>query len=59
MRMRVRIGFGLIFVTYATTIISILAGCGASFEKNWQINPDPGSTILRPFSPDILVDKAN
>ena len=54
MRIRVRIGFALIFATYITTILSILAGCGASFKKNWQINPDPGSTISGPFTPYIL-----
>ncbi|KAL9604728.1 MAG: hypothetical protein Q9179_001766 [Wetmoreana sp. 5 TL-2023] len=41
--MRTRIGFVLIGVTYVTTITAILAGCGAPFRKNWQINPNPGN----------------
>ncbi len=51
MRMRIRVGFALIFVTYVITISSILSGCGVPFKKNWQINPDPGSTFL---AQDIL-----
>lgn len=43
MRIRTRIGFILIGVTYITTITGILAGCGKTFRKNWQIYPDPGS----------------
>ena len=43
MRMRTRIGFILIGVTYVTTITSILAGCGVPFKKNWQIYPNPGN----------------
>lgn len=54
MRMRVRIGFALILVTYLTTIISILAGCGTPFKKNWQIHPDPGSTYMDPILSHFL-----
>ncbi len=43
MRIRTRIGFILIGITYVATITAILAGCGAPFRKNWQINPNPGS----------------
>ena len=43
MRIRIWIGFALIGITYLTTITAILAGCGAPFQKNWQIYPDPGS----------------
>ena len=46
MRMRTNIGFVLIAISYAATITAILGACGAPFRKNWQINPDPGSTLL-------------
>jgi hypothetical protein len=42
MKMRIRVGLGLIGVTYVATILSILLGCHP-MEKNWQIYPDPGS----------------
>lgn len=42
-RPRIFIGFGLIFVTWVTVLLSILLGC-QPFHKNWQIYPDPGST---------------
>ena len=45
MRIRIHIAFGFIAVTYITTICSILLGC-RPLHKNWQINPDPGSTSL-------------
>lgn len=41
-RPRIFIGFGLIVATWLTVLFSILFGCH-SFEKNWQIYPDPGS----------------
>lgn len=43
MRIRIHIAYGLIAATYVTTICSILLGC-RPLEKNWQINPNPGST---------------
>ncbi|KAI4202652.1 MAG: hypothetical protein LQ350_002445 [Teloschistes chrysophthalmus] len=43
MRMRTRIGFILIGITYLATVMAILVGCGAPFRKNWQIYPDPGN----------------
>lgn len=46
MKIRIKIGYLLIGVTYVATITAILAGCGAPFRKNWQIYPDPGSTSL-------------
>ena len=46
MRIRTRLGFYFIGITYVTTITAILAGCGAPFSKNWQIYPDPGSKFL-------------
>ena len=45
MRIRTRLGFFLIGITYVTTITAILAGCGAPFSKNWQIFPNPGSKL--------------
>ena len=51
MRIRIRAGFAIICITYLVTISSILGGCGAPFNKNWQINPNPGSQSLRPSSP--------
>lgn len=44
MKIRIKIGYVLIGITYVATITAILAGCGAPFRKNWQIDPDPGST---------------
>ncbi|EEU39499.1 uncharacterized protein NECHADRAFT_25451, partial [Fusarium vanettenii 77-13-4] len=41
-RARIFIGFGLIFVTWVTVLLSILLGC-QPFHKNWQIYPDPGN----------------
>ncbi|KAM0431018.1 hypothetical protein ACHAPT_005655 [Fusarium lateritium] len=41
-RPRIFIGFGLIFVTWVTVLLSILLGC-QPFQKNWQIYPDPGN----------------
>jgi hypothetical protein len=45
---RIRIGFVLIGTTYIATLLSILLGC-TPLHKNWQINPDPGSTFSLPF----------
>ena len=45
MRIRTRLGFFLIGITYVITIAAILGGCGAPFRKNWQIYPDPGSKL--------------
>jgi hypothetical protein len=39
---RVRIGYILIGATYVATLLSTLLGC-QTFQKNWQIHPDPGS----------------
>ena len=44
MKSRTRIGFIVIGVSYVIVITAILAGCGTPFHKNWQINPNPGST---------------
>ncbi|KAF4980403.1 hypothetical protein FZEAL_3582 [Fusarium zealandicum] len=41
-RPRIFVGFGLIFVTWVAVLLSILLGC-QSFEKNWQIYPNPGN----------------
>lgn len=43
MRIRIHIAYVLIAVTYIATICSILFGCHP-MEKNWQIDPNPGST---------------
>ncbi|KAI9852006.1 MAG: hypothetical protein M1838_002129 [Thelocarpon superellum] len=43
MRTRVLIGYVVIAVTYVATISSVLGGCGGTFSKNWQINPNPGN----------------
>lgn len=43
MNIRIKIGYALIGVTYVATLLSILLGC-RPLSKNWQINPDPGST---------------
>ncbi|KAK4442079.1 hypothetical protein QBC34DRAFT_313847 [Podospora aff. communis PSN243] len=42
-RMRIYAGFGLIVSTWIAVLFSILFGCGADFQKNWQIHPDPGN----------------
>ena len=55
MRIRIRTGFALIFITYVITLTSILGGCGAPFKRNWQINPDPGSKFPGPNPPHVLV----
>lgn len=44
MRIRIRIAYALIAVTYIATVCSILFGCHP-MHKNWQINPDPGSEL--------------
>lgn len=44
MRIRVHIAYGLIAATYIATICSILFGC-YPLHKNWQIYPNPGSTV--------------
>ena len=55
MRLRVRIGYAAIGVTYAATILSILLGC-QPFHHNWQINPDPGNNCQPAISKiDCLV----
>lgn len=45
MQTRIRIAYAMIAVTYIATISSILLGC-QPMRKNWQISPDPGSTLL-------------
>ncbi|KAL6249320.1 hypothetical protein RBB50_003173 [Rhinocladiella similis] len=42
MKIRIRIGYGIVVVTYIITELSILLGCHP-FHKNWQIYPDPGN----------------
>lgn len=43
MKLRIRIGYVAIGVTYIVTMFSILLSC-MPFHKNWQIYPDPGNT---------------
>lgn len=50
MQKRIKIGLVAVGVTYVATILSILLGC-QPFHKNWQINPDPGST--KSFNPPL------
>lgn len=40
---RVYLGFIFIATTWLVVLLCILFGCGLPFEKNWQINPDPGN----------------
>lgn len=55
-RIRIYIGFGLIASTWLTVLFSILFGCGLPFEKNWQINPNPGNFCQPAISKlDILM----
>jgi hypothetical protein len=54
MKMRIKIGYGLIAATYVATILSILLGC-QPFHKNWQINPDPGSMIPPTYRLQIVL----
>ncbi len=42
MHTRIKISIVAVGVTYVATILSILLGC-RPLQKNWQINPDPGS----------------
>ncbi|KIW21160.1 hypothetical protein PV08_01740 [Exophiala spinifera] len=42
MKIRIRIGYGVVIVTYLVTELSILLGCHP-FHKNWQIFPNPGN----------------
>lgn len=44
MRIRIRIAYVFIAVTYIATECSILFGCHP-MHKNWQINPNPGSML--------------
>src|SRR5438270_420775 len=41
-RLKIQIGMAAIISTYIATILSIHLGC-LPYEKNWQINPDPGN----------------
>lgn len=41
-KLRIRIGFGLIGVTWVALMFAILLGC-QPFSKNWQISPNPGN----------------
>jgi hypothetical protein len=43
MQIRIKIGFAAIAASYVAVVLSILLGC-RPLRKNWQINPDPGST---------------
>jgi len=55
MRIRVKIGYGVLIGTYIATESSILLGC-QPFHRNWQINPDPGSMFFQALhhKPSIL-----
>ena len=57
MKIRIRIGYVLIGTTYMATELSILFGC-RPFHKNWQINPDPGSTIPA-WRPPLIITEEN
>lgn len=66
-KIRVQIGFGLIFSTWLVVFLSIMFSC-MPFEKNWQIYPDPGSesstrnrhhACSRAVSPDQASRRAN
>jgi hypothetical protein len=58
MRIRIHIAYGLIGMTYIATICSILFGCHP-MQKNWQINPNPGSQSYSYSSPSTcsLIDR--
>lgn len=47
MRIRIRIGYVSIVVTYIIVVICVLFACHP-FSRNWQINPDPGSMSFPP-----------
>jgi hypothetical protein len=38
---RIYIGYGLVIVSYLVVIFNLFGGC-RPFNRNWQINPDPG-----------------
>ncbi|KAL8388025.1 hypothetical protein RB595_009506 [Gaeumannomyces hyphopodioides] len=52
-KIRVYVGFGLIFATWLVVFLSIMLGC-MPFEKNWQIFPDPGN-LCQPAISNINV----
>ncbi|KAK5989604.1 hypothetical protein PT974_07858 [Cladobotryum mycophilum] len=41
-RIRIRIGFAIVFVAFLSAILAIFLGC-RPFHKYWQINPNPGN----------------
>ena len=46
MRLKVKIGFVMIPITFVATFFTILCGCWP-VSKHWQINPNPGSERLK------------
>jgi hypothetical protein len=60
LELRVKIGYGVIAVTYTATMLSIMLGC-RPFNKNWQIQPDPGSawSLVTPTQTELEVPLAD
>lgn len=54
MKLRIRIGYGLIISTYIATMLTINVACHP-FERNWQIYPDPGNTCQPAISTVICL----
>ncbi len=49
MKVRIRIAYAAIGVTYIAVMATLLGAC-RPFPRHWQINPNPGSTLL-PIQP--------
>ncbi|KAJ6442879.1 triacylglycerol lipase-like protein [Purpureocillium lavendulum] len=52
-RLRIHIGFFLVIGTFLASIITIFGAC-RPFQKNWQINPDPGNSCQPAISRPVV-----
>ncbi|PWY89911.1 hypothetical protein BO70DRAFT_368545 [Aspergillus heteromorphus CBS 117.55] len=52
-RIPIWVGFGLVIGCFLTSLITILAAC-RPFQKNWQINPDPGNVCQPAISKPVI-----
>jgi hypothetical protein len=54
LEIRVRVGYGILFVTYLGVALTILCSC-QPFHHFWQVSPDPGRFCQATNSPAYVL----
>ncbi|GAB7324987.1 hypothetical protein MBLNU13_g08792t1 [Cladosporium sp. NU13] len=50
---RIYVGYGVVIVSYLVVIFNLFGGC-RPFNRNWQINPDPGDVCQPAVSAQVV-----